>query len=858
MATYPAIDGVPVARFGVDPDRHPARRAEASTASSSAKAAGCRPLVYEGIARDAKEAGAARPRAGARRRASPTSRATCTTSSQNVREGKVPDGARSTAPSAASSRRIAGWACSRSPYVDPEPAARTVHRPAHQDLALRAAREGIVLLKNEGNLLPLRRRLQSIAVIGPNARRRPQPARRLHLEDGPAGHRHGSGRDPRQGARRPRSPMCRGCDVIGAAVNEIAQGRAAAAECRRGHRRRGRERVAGPRGRQLGTNGEGYDAATLELTGMQEDLVKAVLRDRHADRRRPDQRPAAGHPLDCRERPRASSRPGCPASGAGRRSPTSSSATQPERPAADHRAAPRGPAARLLQLQAVESLLAEGRLGQPLRRPEPDAALPVRLRPELHDVRVLATCASTRKTIRPDGTHNLYGWTCATPGASRGRRRCSCTFATSSRRLRRRCCSSEASQLALGAGRNATVRFTLAPGPGAPDRRSAGRRAGNLRGDGRPFVEGHPAQRKLRRLPGAQPIEEQEIPQGCTPNTNTPAGASSSPPGSPVAASRRPPEPGGSRGPARPKRRSSTRVRTAMLAMQRRAWEQGVAAQALLELGEATSSSCCARTRLVDQRQTAGWAERRLGDLSPTRPRTASRCSTPASRPATPRSSAAADADARLPARASAPRTRTGVIYHNHTRTRVWVDSFYMAPPFLAVAGHPREAVDQIEGSAATCGTRERSSTTTSGTRTAGFARELFWGVGNGWAAAGMARVVARPAGERCRPSGDARRLRARAVDGCLALPARRTASSTTSSTTPRRSSRRTSPRCSPTRSTAASPPAGSSGATSTPADSMRAAAHAKVDAYGLVQGVCGAPNFDRSGTAPRARRSSC
>ncbi len=29
-----------------------------------------------------------------------------------------------------------------------------------------------------------------------------------------------------------------------------------------------------------------------------------------------------------------------------------------------------------------------------------------------------------------------------------------------------------------------------------------------------------------------------------------------------------------------------------------------------------------------------------------------------------------------------------------------------------------------------------------------------------------------------------------------------------------------------------------------------RGAVHAKVDEYGLVHGVCGAPNFDRSGTA--------
>ena len=41
--------------------------------------------------------------------------------------------------------------------------------PEHRALALRAARESIVLLKNEDNLLPLSKDLQSIAVIGPNA-----------------------------------------------------------------------------------------------------------------------------------------------------------------------------------------------------------------------------------------------------------------------------------------------------------------------------------------------------------------------------------------------------------------------------------------------------------------------------------------------------------------------------------------------------------------------------------------------------------------------------------------------------------------------------------------------------------------
>ncbi|HEX6624749.1 MAG TPA: glycoside hydrolase family 3 C-terminal domain-containing protein [Pyrinomonadaceae bacterium] len=41
--------------------------------------------------------------------------------------------------------------------------------PAHRQLALEAARESIVLLKNEKNTLPLRKDLKAIAVIGPNA-----------------------------------------------------------------------------------------------------------------------------------------------------------------------------------------------------------------------------------------------------------------------------------------------------------------------------------------------------------------------------------------------------------------------------------------------------------------------------------------------------------------------------------------------------------------------------------------------------------------------------------------------------------------------------------------------------------------
>src|SRR6266446_6895242 len=56
------------------------------------------------------------------------------------------------------------------PYVtDPEATERIVNSPAHQQVALRAARESIVLLKNDRNVLPLSKDIRSVAVIGPNA-----------------------------------------------------------------------------------------------------------------------------------------------------------------------------------------------------------------------------------------------------------------------------------------------------------------------------------------------------------------------------------------------------------------------------------------------------------------------------------------------------------------------------------------------------------------------------------------------------------------------------------------------------------------------------------------------------------------
>jgi len=56
------------------------------------------------------------------------------------------------------------------PYVaDKDATALIVNSAEHQAVALRAARESMVLLKNDHNVLPLSKQITSIAVIGPNA-----------------------------------------------------------------------------------------------------------------------------------------------------------------------------------------------------------------------------------------------------------------------------------------------------------------------------------------------------------------------------------------------------------------------------------------------------------------------------------------------------------------------------------------------------------------------------------------------------------------------------------------------------------------------------------------------------------------
>lgn len=291
------------------------------------------------------------------------------------------------------------------------------------------------------------------------------------------------------------------------------------------------------------------------------------------------------------------------------------------------------------------------------------------------------------------------------------------------------------------------------------------------------------------------------------------------------------------------------KVMNAMLAMQRRAWEQGIASQALLEMGETDLVILLAKDAVVNQKKDG-----RLGLNEGDRP-----VADPASNGEPVLTAAKLTEDNSLKLAADrmlefllykAPRTPDGIIYHNYIENMIWVDAFYMVPPFLSIAGHPEEAVKQINGYRKILLNPEKNLYYHIWDQDRQkYERKLFWGVGNGWAAAGMTRVL------RSLPESmkDDKKLIAgyikEVLDGCLKyqredglfhdiLDDPSTFVETNSAQMLAYTIFR--------------------GVKGGWLDNsylqyglkMRKAAHSKVDSFGLVQGVCGAPNFNKPGTA--------
>lgn len=294
---------------------------------------------------------------------------------------------------------------------------------------------------------------------------------------------------------------------------------------------------------------------------------------------------------------------------------------------------------------------------------------------------------------------------------------------------------------------------------------------------------------------------------------------------------------------------TTRKVINATLAMQRRAWEQGVAAQSLLELGETDLMILLAKDAVVNQKKDG-----RLGLNEGDKP-----VADPASNGEAVLLAAKITGDPALGKAAKemldfllykAPRTPEGIIYHNYIENMIWVDAFYMLPPFLAVAGEGEEAVKQINGyRKILLNTDKKLYYHIWDQDLRKYSRKLLWGVGNGWAAAGMTRVVrtlpGSMAAEKKLVTGHIKELidavlKYQREDGLFhdILDDPSTFVETNSA-----------------QMFAYTIYRGVKGGWLDNsylkyADRMRKAVHKKVDAFGLVQGVCGAPNFDHPGTA--------
>lgn len=287
----------------------------------------------------------------------------------------------------------------------------------------------------------------------------------------------------------------------------------------------------------------------------------------------------------------------------------------------------------------------------------------------------------------------------------------------------------------------------------------------------------------------------------------------------------------------------------AMLTMQRATWEQGVAMQALLEWGEEELVILMAKDAVLRQSpdgrlamlgeefalsdacspgEAVLWAAKKTGDKT------------------------LMDGFNKLLdyIMNKAPRTKDGIIYHFTNIPQIWSDINYMLPPFLAIAGKYEEAIKQIEGAFSCLWNPEKKLLSHMwDCEKQEFARKDFWGVGNGWTAAGLTRVINNlpnsMQAEKKKLIGYVKDI----IEGCLVHIREdglfhnivdnpnsfvETNLSQMLAYTIYRGIKANWLDMSYKKY----------------ADKMRMAAHSKVDNLGLVQGVCGSPEFDHPGTA--------
>jgi len=187
-------------------------------------------------------------------------------------------------------------------------------------------------------------------------------------------------------------------------------------------------------------------------------------------------------------------------------------------------------------------------------------------------------------------------------------------------------------------------------------------------------------------------------------------------------------------------------VKAAMLCLQRYQWEQGCAAQAILE-SEGVSDDVLRLCQAAIMRSSpdgrVGVMERGDNNLSVDDPAAIGEALLQSFEKTGDDNYKTAADRLYFYLKNRAPKTPDGIIYHFNIKNQVWVDAYYMCPPFLCLYGDKDEAMKQIKGFRKYLFDENASLLShiwEDDLQT--FDRKAFWATGNGWALAGMSRVI--------------------------------------------------------------------------------------------------------------------
>ncbi|MHC4742941.1 MAG: glycoside hydrolase family 88 protein [Planctomycetota bacterium] len=180
-----------------------------------------------------------------------------------------------------------------------------------------------------------------------------------------------------------------------------------------------------------------------------------------------------------------------------------------------------------------------------------------------------------------------------------------------------------------------------------------------------------------------------------------------------------------------------------MLCRQRASWEQGVAMQALMEMGEDALVVRMAADAILRQTKDGRFAIMGSGgnvtDPGSNGPGVIHAYKLTGNEPF----KKAADKSYNY-YKNVAPKAKNGTLYHLTNSRQIWSDSMFMAPPFIAFMGDYDEAVKQVDGYREYLWNKDKKLFSHMWDEAKGqFKRKAFWGGGNGWSAAALSQIIA-------------------------------------------------------------------------------------------------------------------